>query len=155
MSTVSESKPWWAMTSAETTVGIASHPFTTASRFFQIAFSVFSLTSLSSWSRAELRPADRPEVAPAADAEVLGLLKVGEHRDVRLRVHEVRLHGAHGQPAPLLALLEARSTPLVGRHHGPTQLRRHEGHGRRLDAGDLVGVARGAAELEDGSLGVG
>src|SRR5256885_1159055 len=155
MSTVSESKPWWAMTSAEKPVGIDSHPFTTASPFFQIAFSVFSLTSFSSWSRAELRPADRPEVAPAADAEVLGLLEVGEHRDVRLRVHEVRLHGAHGQPELLLDLLEARSTPLVGRHHGLTEVRLHEVHARRLDAEDLVGVERVAAELEGGSLGVG
>src|SRR5947207_3561510 len=155
MSTVSESKPWWAMTSAEKPVGIDSHPFTTASPFFQIALSVFSLTSLSSWSRAELRPADRPEVAPAADAEVLGLLEVGEHRDVRLGVHEVRLHGAHGQPELLLDLLEALGAPLVGRHHGLSEVRLHEVHPRRLDAEDLVGVERVAAELEGGALGMG
>ena len=47
MSTVSESKPWWAITSAENELGMDSHPFTTASPFAQIFFSAFSLTSLS------------------------------------------------------------------------------------------------------------
>src|SRR5262245_36907489 len=47
MSTVSESKPWCAMTSAENELGIDSHPFTTASPRAQIVFSVFSLTEVS------------------------------------------------------------------------------------------------------------
>src|SRR5205814_1162143 len=133
MSTVSESKPWWAMTSAEKPVGIDSHPFTTASPVFQIAFSVFSLTSLSSWSRAELRPADRPEVAPAADAEVLGLLEVGEHRDVRLRVHEVRLHGAHRQPELLLDLGEEWQAEEVPETLGDVPAERLPGLGLQVD----------------------
>src|SRR2546422_5868565 len=54
MSTVSESKPWWAMTSAENPLGIDSQPFTTASPRAQIVLSVFSLTSLSSPSGVEL-----------------------------------------------------------------------------------------------------
>src|SRR5262245_53175312 len=47
MSTVSESKPWWAITSAENELGIESHPFTTASPRAQIFRSVFSLTTIS------------------------------------------------------------------------------------------------------------
>ena len=47
MSTVSESNPWWAITSAENELGIDSHPFTTASPRAQIFLSVFSLTTLS------------------------------------------------------------------------------------------------------------
>ena len=47
MSIVSESKPWWAITSAEKELGIDSQPFTTASPRAQIFFSVFSLTSIS------------------------------------------------------------------------------------------------------------
>ena len=44
MSTVSESKPWWAMTSAEKALGMDSHPLTTASPLAQIFLSVFSRT---------------------------------------------------------------------------------------------------------------
>jgi hypothetical protein len=47
MSTVSESKPWWAITSAEKPEGMDSHPLTAASPRFQIVLSVFSRTSLS------------------------------------------------------------------------------------------------------------
>src|SRR5947208_2096042 len=133
MSTVSESKPWCAMISAENELGIDSQPFTTASPRAQIALSVFSLTSISSLERAapsvrdayslrppldspgagagctarvppppasrlprssELRAAHHPEVAPAADAKLLGLLEVGDRRGVGRRVDEVRLHGA-------------------------------------------------------------
>src|SRR2546426_7613105 len=88
MSTVSESKPWWAMTSAENPLGIDSQPFTTASPRAQIVLSVFSLTSLSSPSGVELGAADRAEVAPATDSQVFGLLEVGDDRDVRLRRSE-------------------------------------------------------------------
>src|SRR3989454_7503100 len=100
MSTVSESKPWWAMTSAENPLGIDSQPFTTASPRAQIVLSVFSLTSLSSPSGVELGAADRAEVAPATDSQVFGLLEVGDDRDVRLRVHEIdrkstRLNSSH------------------------------------------------------------
>src|SRR4029453_16185638 len=48
MSTVSESNPWWAITSAENELGIDSQPFTTASPRAQMFLSVFSLTMLSS-----------------------------------------------------------------------------------------------------------
>src|SRR2546426_2154698 len=47
MSTVSESNPWWAMTSAANELGIDSHPLTTASPRAQIFFTVFSLTTRS------------------------------------------------------------------------------------------------------------
>ena len=47
MSTVRESNPWWAITSAEKALGIASQPLITASPLAQIAFSVFSLTVVS------------------------------------------------------------------------------------------------------------
>src|SRR2546430_12150334 len=80
MSTVRESNPWWAMTSAENALGIDSHPFTTASPRAQIVLSVFSLTSPSSRSGAELGAADRAEVAPATNPKVLGLLEVGDGR---------------------------------------------------------------------------
>src|SRR5438034_798201 len=89
MSTVRESNPWWAMTSAENALGIDSHPFTTASPRAQIVLSVFSLTSPSSRSGAELGPADRAEVAPATNPKVLGLLEVGDGRDARRRALEV------------------------------------------------------------------
>src|SRR3989442_883800 len=91
MSTVRESNPWWAMTSAENALGIDSHPFTTASPRAQIVFSVFSLTSPSSRSGAELGAADRAEVAPATNPKVLGLLEVGDGRDVRRPIPEIGL----------------------------------------------------------------
>jgi hypothetical protein len=47
MSTVSESKPWCAITSAEKPEGIDSHPLTTASPRAQISRTVFFRTSLS------------------------------------------------------------------------------------------------------------
>src|SRR5712691_7607867 len=142
------------MTSAAKALGIEHHPFTTASPRFQIAFSVFSLTARYSWSRAELGAADRPEVAPAADAQVLRLLEVVDHRHVRVGVHEVRLHGANGQPELLLDLREPRVTPAMRRHLGLAQVRLEQVHARRLDAEDLIGVERVAAELEGGGLGV-
>src|SRR5437867_11656121 len=92
MSTVSESNPWWAMTSAANELGIDSHPLTTASPRAQIFFTVFSLTTLSCPFGAggsctarvqapppsrlprpsrELRAADDPDVTPLADPQVL------------------------------------------------------------------------------------
>src|SRR6185503_1425594 len=62
MSTGSESKPWWAITSAENELGIDSQPFTTASPRAQIFLSVFSLTTLSSvfeWSGGYERSSGR------------------------------------------------------------------------------------------------
>src|SRR5688572_23744301 len=47
MSMVRESKPWWASTSAEKALGMASQPLTTASPRFQIDRSVFARTSRS------------------------------------------------------------------------------------------------------------
>ena len=55
MSMVSESKPWWAITSAEKPLGMESHPFTTASPRAQIFFSAFSLTSISCQMTLSLR----------------------------------------------------------------------------------------------------
>src|SRR5690349_9809949 len=82
MSTVSESKPWCAMTSAENAAGIDSHPFTTASPFFQISLSLFARTvgllslpgplpgpghrGLYAVGRASLRQALHHQVAPVA-----------------------------------------------------------------------------------------
>src|SRR6266850_6382168 len=60
MSTVSESNPWCAMISAENELGIDSQPLTTASPRFQIALSVFSLTSVSLWRRGLRPPLDSP-----------------------------------------------------------------------------------------------
>src|SRR5947208_15869337 len=47
MSTVSESKPWCAMTSAVKAVGIDSHPLTAVSPRFHIVLRRFSRTVLS------------------------------------------------------------------------------------------------------------
>src|SRR5688572_9485048 len=47
MSMVRESKPWWASTSAEKALGMASQPLITASPRFQIDRSVFARTSHS------------------------------------------------------------------------------------------------------------
>src|SRR3989442_9072735 len=62
MSTVSESKPWCAMTSAVKAVGIDSHPLTAVSPRFHIVLRRFSRTVLS--LRADTpRPLYRPPVA--------------------------------------------------------------------------------------------
>src|SRR5262245_32582603 len=45
MSMVSESNPWCDITSAENPLGMDSHPFTTASPFAQISFSLFARTA--------------------------------------------------------------------------------------------------------------
>src|SRR5687768_11129382 len=69
MSMVSESKPWWAITSAEKALGMPSHPLTTASPRFQIVRSVFSRTSHSF---------DDDEVAVrGAQAQGLGVVILG------------------------------------------------------------------------------
>src|SRR2546428_5637797 len=87
MSTVSESNPWWAMTSAANELGIDSHPLTTASPRAQISFTVFSLTTLSCpfgeggpprTARAPAPPPSRlrppsPELPAAPDAGITPL----------------------------------------------------------------------------------
>src|SRR5439155_371964 len=148
MSTVSESKPWWAMTSAENPLGIDSQPFTTASPRAQIVLSVFSLTSLSSPSGVELGAADRAEVAPATDSQVFGLLEVGDDRDVGLRVHEIGLHRPDREAELLADRLEPLVAPGDARHLGPAEVRLEEVHARGLDAEDVAGVQGVAAQLE-------
>src|SRR2546426_2375473 len=148
MSTVSESKPWWAMTSAENPLGIDSQPFTTASPRAQIVLSVFSLTSLSSPSGVELGAADRAEVAPATDSQVFGLLEVGDDRDVRLRVHEIGFHRPDREAELLADRLEPLVAPVDARHVRPAEVRLEEVHTRGLDAEDVAGVQGVAAQLE-------
>src|SRR5712692_7532221 len=148
MSTVRESNPWWAMTSAENALGIDSHPFTTASPRAQIVFSVFSLTSPSSRSDAELGAADRAEVAPPTNPKVLGLLEVGDGRDVRRRIREIGLHRPDREAELLANRLEPLVAPVDPRHLGLAQVRLEEVHARRLNAEDVVSVERVAAELE-------
>src|SRR3989304_929521 len=144
MSIVSESNPWCAMTSAEKGLGIATQPFAPAPPFAQMARSVFSLTVPL---LSELRPAHDAEVAPAAEPEVLGLLEVGERRDVGFGVREVGLHRPDREPDLLLDLLEPRVVPLERRHPGLSQIRLVEVHLRRRHAEPLVGVERVAAEV--------
>src|SRR2546426_11797739 len=122
MSTVSESKPWWAMTSAENPLGIDSQPFTTASPRAQIVLSVFSLTSLSSPSGVELGAADRAEVAPATDSQVFGLLEVGDDRDVRRRVYEIGFHRPDREAELLAERLRPFVALLVERHYYSPEL---------------------------------
>src|SRR4030095_1156625 len=135
MSTVSESNPWWAITSAENELGIANHPFTTASPRAQIFLSVFSLTTLScviEWERKlrpELRAAHRPEVTPSADSQVFGLLEVVDRGDVRGGIGEVGFHRAHREAQLLLDGGE----PLVG----PRELRHFRLAQGRLEQGAL------------------
>src|SRR2546422_5436480 len=101
MSTVSESKPWWAMTSAENPLGIDSQPFTTASPRAQIVLSVFSLTSLSSPSGVELGAADRAEVAPATDSQVFGDRK------------STRLNSSHGYISYAVFCLKKKKKEII------------------------------------------
>src|SRR2546428_8127507 len=138
MSTVRESNPWWAMTSAENALGIDSHPFTTASPRAQIVFSVFSLTSPSSRSGAELGAADRAEVAPATNPKVLGLLEVGDGRDVRRRIREVGLHRPDREAEPLANPPEPAVAPMPPRHLPLAQVRLEERHPRPLNAAAIA-----------------
>src|SRR2546430_4584379 len=154
MSTVSESKPWWAMTSAENPLGIDSQPFTTASPRAQIVLSVFSLTSLSSPSGVELGAADRSEVAPATDSQVFGLLEVGDDRDVRLRVHEIGLHRPDRETELLADRLEPLVAPVDARHVRPAEVRLEEVDTRGLAAVDVAGE-HGVAATSDVSAGRG
>src|SRR5256712_12287258 len=124
MATVRESNPWWAMPSAENALGIDSHPFTTASPRAQIVLSVFSLTSPSSRSGAELGAADRAEVAPATNPKVLGLLEVGDGRDVRRRIREVGLHRPDREAAQPPNRLQPPGAPRDQRHPRPDHVRR-------------------------------
>src|SRR5260370_40574822 len=47
--------------------------------------------------RRQVGAADRPEIAPAADAEILALLEVGFLGEILVRVLEVGAHRAHGE----------------------------------------------------------
>src|SRR6266699_1257814 len=158
MSTVSESNPWWAITSAENELGIDSQPFTTASPRAQIFLSVFSLTMLSSsceWGRrlrAELGAAHRAEVAPFADSQVFGLLEVGDRGDVRGRIDQIRFHRAHREAQLLLDGLEPLVAPRELRHLGLAQVRLEQVDLGRRHAEHLGGVERIAAELEGGAV---
>src|ERR1700752_2769395 len=113
MSTVSESNPWWAMTSAENELGIDSHPLTTASPRAQIFLSVFSLTMRSclvverGLRLRELGTAHDAEVAPPADAKVLRFLEVGDRGDVRRGIDQVGPHRAHREAELLLDGVQA------------------------------------------------
>src|SRR2546427_5520713 len=154
MSTVSESNPWWAITSAENELGMDSQPFTTASPRAQIFLRVFSRTCVSfdrqlgrSMPSAELGATYDPKVAPLADSEVLGLLEVGDRRDVRGRIDQVRLHRADRQTQLLLDGLEPLVVPGQLRHLGLVQVRLEEVDLRGRHAQHLVGVERVAAEL--------
>src|SRR4029450_4256365 len=140
MSTVSESNPWWAITSAENELGIDNHPLTTASPRAQIFLSVFCLATLScvfgeGLRSRELRTAHDAEVAPLADAEVLGLLEVGDRGDVGRGIHEVGFHRAHRQAELLLDGLEPLIAPRELRHLRLAQV--------RLEQVDCERVARG------------
>src|SRR4030095_15994563 len=116
MSMVSESKPWWAITSAEKAAGIDSHPFTTASPFFQISLSLFALTPASrgGLERAPQAPesSGRPgeAVAPLNSPRIV-LLDLPHHE-----VAAVAGVGAHlAGPAPLVhGLGERRAQQDLG-----------------------------------------
>ena len=58
MSIVSESNPWCDITSAENPLGMDSQPFTTASPFAQISFSLFARTD-ALLSRGPVHPGPR------------------------------------------------------------------------------------------------
>src|SRR2546428_9608433 len=153
MSTVSESNPWWAMTSAENELGIDSQPFTTASPRAQIFLNVFSLTTFSCFSgdrgsaSRELRAAHRPEVAPSADPQVLGLLEVGDRRDVGGGIDEVRLHRTDRETQLLLDGLEPLVAPGELCHFRLAQIRLEQVDLRGRHPEHLGGVERVAAEL--------
>src|SRR5215475_13044925 len=135
------------MTSAENELGMDSQPFTTASPLAQIFLRVFSRTSASSISSrasaggapAPRRPAARtsvsrrsgasmpsselgatydPEVAPLADSEILGLLEVGDRRDVRGGIDQIRPHRADRESQLLLDSLEPLIVPGELRYLG-------------------------------------
>src|SRR3989454_6688425 len=154
MSTVSESNPWWAMTSAENELGIDSQPFTTASPRAQIFLNVFSLTTFScllgeggSASR-ELRTAHCPEVAPPADPQILGLFEVGDRRDVGGGIDEVRLHRTDREAELLLDGLEPLVAPSELCHLRLRQIRLKQLDLRGRHPEHLGGRERVAAELE-------
>src|SRR2546428_7028264 len=152
VSTVGGLNPWWAMTLGENALGIDSHPFTAASPRAQIVLSVFSLTSPSSRSGAELGAADRAEVAPATNPKVLGLLEVGDGRDVRRRIRQIGLHRPDREAELLANRLEPLVAPVDPRHLGPAQVRLEEVHAPRLDPEAIVRRERVAAELEGPAL---
>src|SRR5262244_3073763 len=141
-----------------------SQPFTTASPLAQIFLRVFSRTSASLISsRAsvggsldaspELGATYDPKVAPLADSEVLGLLEVGERRDVRGGIDQIRLHRADRESQLLLDGLEPLIVPGELRHLGLAQVRLEQVHLRGPDAQHLVGVKGVAPELERRAVG--
>src|SRR2546430_6115253 len=158
MSTVSESNPWWAITSAEKALGMESQPFTTASPRFQIVFSGSSRTSFSSLlgdvirRASELGPAHRAEVAPPTDPQIFGLLEVGDGGDVRLRIRKIGLHRPDREAELLADRLEPRVAPVDPRHLRLAEIRPEEVHARRLDAPDGAGVERIPPQLEGRAL---
>src|SRR5687768_15668049 len=118
MSMVRESNPWWAITSAEKALGMASQPLTTASPRFQIDRSVFSRTSHSF---------DDDEVAiRGAQAQGLGvaiLRRIVPAPGLR-DTGELQHHHAPGLPAALqffeLATAHEELPAIFlerGRHH--------------------------------------
>src|SRR5438552_1282817 len=165
MSTVSESKPWWAITSAENELGIDSHPFTTASPRAQIFRSVFSLTTISCLCEKgapppsrfplnlrELGAAHRPEITPLADSQIFGLLEVVDRSDVRGGIDEVGFHRAHGEAELLLDRREPLVAPRELCDLRLAQVRLEQVDLGRRDAEHLRGIERIAAELERGAV---
>src|SRR6266404_3459693 len=158
MSTVSESNPWWAITSAENELGTDSQPFTTASPRAQIFLSVFSLTTLScaigeGAPLRELRTAHDAEVAPPADTQVFGLLEVVDRGDVGRGIRQVGFHRAHREAELLLDGLEPLVAPRELRHFRLAQVRLEQIDLRGRNAEHLGGVEGVAAQLERGAVG--
>jgi hypothetical protein len=104
---------------------------------------------------AQLGPAHRAEVAPAADPELLGPLEVVQHREVRRRIAQPRLHAADREPEPRPDGVDPRVAPRVRRDHPLAQVHLEEIDAVGRHVQDVVGVEGVAAELDRGLLGVG
>src|SRR5262249_12839575 len=91
-------------------------------------------------------------VAPLADSEVLGLLEVGDRRDVRDGIDQIRLHRADRESQLLLDGREPLVVPGELCHLGLAQIRFEEVDLPGLDAQYLVGVEGVASELERGTV---
>src|SRR5438046_5411713 len=63
----------------------------------------------------EVGAADHPEVAPAADPQLLGALEGVDRRDVRVGIGEVRLHAADGEAQLLADVSQPRVVPAAQR----------------------------------------
>src|SRR2546425_8212550 len=103
----------------------------------------------------EVGAADHPEVAPAADPQLLGALEGVDHRDVRVGIGEVRLHAADRQAQLLADVGQPRVVPAVRGHRRLAQVDLEEVHLLRLHPEHVPGVERVAAELECGGVGIG